>query len=67
MGKPLEEFTPIEQVCWLAYHDGGRVDLTRPRSPRSKAKIDEALQAGVIDGAGWLTTTGERIALEVGE
>lgn len=62
--KDLEDFTPVEQVCWLASRDGDRVDLTRPRSPRAQAKIDAALKAGAIDGEGWLTETGQRIARE---
>lgn len=60
----LHDLTPIQQVCFLASQDGGRVDLARPRSRRAAAKIDAALQAGAIDAGGWLTDTGWRIARE---
>jgi hypothetical protein len=62
-GKFLHEITdPVEQVCWLASRNGGRVDLEAERSERSAAKIQEALDAGAIDGQGWLTEIGREYA-----
>lgn len=65
MADDLTDMTVIEQVCWLAARDGGRVDLSRPRSPNAQRKIDAALAAGAINGNGWLTATGIRIAEQV--
>lgn len=62
--RELADLTDLEQVCWLAAGDGGRVDLDRPRSRNAQRKIDAALAAGAIDGNGWLTATGRRIAGE---
>jgi hypothetical protein len=58
----IDEMDAVEQVCFLASMDGGRVDLRRPRSQRAAAKIDAALRAGAIDGQGHLTATGWRMA-----
>lgn len=65
MMADLSDLNAVEQVCWLAAGEGGRVDLTRPRSPNAQRKINAALAAGAITGNGWLTQTGIRIAEEV--
>jgi hypothetical protein len=58
-GKYLHEITdPVEQVCLLAARDGNRVNLNAERSERSAAKVQAALDAGAIDGEGWLTAIG---------
>ena len=58
-GKYLHEITdPVEQVCFLAARDGGRVNLSIERSDNSAAKIQAALDAGAIDSEGWLTAIG---------
>lgn len=59
--KGPEDFTDVEQVCWLATRDGGRVDLARDRSPNAARKIQAALDAGAIDGEGWLTAIGREV------
>ena len=62
-GKYLHEITdPVEQVCFLAAQDSGRVDLCRDRTPNSAAKIQAALDAGAIDADGWLTAVGREYA-----
>jgi len=58
----LDELSLLEGLCLLASKDGGRVDLTRERSPRAAGKIQEALDAGAIDAEGWLTEKGRRLA-----
>lgn len=65
MSDDLTDLTVVEQVCWLAAGDGGRVDLERPRSARSQGKIDAALDAGAIDSEGWLTARGRELATMV--
>jgi hypothetical protein len=60
--RDLHELTDVEQVCFLASLDGGRVDMYRDRPERHRRKIQAALDAGAITGEGWLTETGWRIA-----
>jgi hypothetical protein len=62
--KELTEMTDVEQVCWLALRDGGRVAMDRPRSQRSTAKIMAARVEGAINGQGYLTSKGRAIAME---
>lgn len=60
--KELTDMTSVEQVCWLASRDGGRVDMKRPRSRSAEAKITAARLEGAIDEDGWLTPLGHQIA-----
>lgn len=61
--KTLDEITdPVEQVCFLAARDGGRVSMSRERSANAARKIQAALDAGAIDGEGWLTAIGREYA-----
>lgn len=64
--KDLTEMTGVEQVCWLADRDGGRVDMDRPRSRSAEMKITAARIEGAIDDEGRLTDKGLAIAEEVG-
>jgi hypothetical protein len=67
-GKYLHEITdPVEQVCFLAALDGNRVNLSAEHSERSAAKIQAALDAGAIDGEGWLTAIGRECAERAGD
>lgn len=60
--KELTDMTSVEQVCWLAARDGGRVDMQRPRSRSAEAKITAARLEGAIDEDGRLTALGNEIA-----
>ena len=67
MDPAADLFEPEEAdlgKLWLVSEAGGRADLERPRSPRQRAWLNRAVEAGWLSKSGRLTTIGRHLAAE---